>query len=53
MHCVLGQEILVLGHREVLGAHGAALSLKERRLTGERLRFPAPPLASLSQASVA
>ena len=49
---VLGREILVPGHREVLGAHGAALSLKERRLTGQRLRSPTPPLASLSQATV-
>ncbi len=49
---VLGQEILVPGHREVLGAHGAALSLMESRVTGERRPSPHPPLASLAQATV-
>jgi predicted CoA-substrate-specific enzyme activase len=49
---VLGQEILVPGHREVLGAHGAALSLMESRRTSEERPSPQPPLASLAQASV-
>ncbi len=49
---VLGQEILVPGHREVLGAHGAALSLMETRLTGERRTSASQPLASLIKATV-
>jgi predicted CoA-substrate-specific enzyme activase len=49
---VLGQEILVPAHREVLGAYGAALSLLQTQPTIERRTAPRKPLASLIQATV-
>jgi predicted CoA-substrate-specific enzyme activase len=49
---VLQQEIRIPAHREVLGAHGAALLVMEKRLAGD-LHAPAfPGLASLMDASI-
>ncbi|NIO00484.1 MAG: CoA activase [Anaerolineae bacterium] len=49
---VLQQEIIVPAHREVLGAHGAALSVMERRLSGEFLESRSRGLDSLVNATV-
>ncbi|HYR03111.1 MAG TPA: acyl-CoA dehydratase activase [Syntrophobacteria bacterium] len=44
---VLQQEILIPAHREVLGAHGAALLVMERRLAGDLGASSFPGLPSL------
>ncbi len=46
---VLEQEIIMPEHREVLGAHGAALSVMEKRLNSELLRSDFPGLDTLIQ----
>jgi len=49
---VLKQEIIMPEHREVLGAHGAALSVMEKRLNSELLRSNFPNLDTLIRASI-
>jgi predicted CoA-substrate-specific enzyme activase len=49
---VLNQEIIMPEHREVLGAHGAALSVMERRLNSELVRSNFPGLDTLIQAQI-
>ena len=49
---VLQQEILIPAHREVLGAHGAALLVMERRLAGDLGASSFPGLASLMDAAI-
>ncbi|MEE9121077.1 MAG: acyl-CoA dehydratase activase [Syntrophobacteria bacterium] len=49
---VLDQEIIIPEHREVLGAHGAALSIMEKRATSEFVRSDFPGLDTLIQAKI-
>jgi len=49
---VLQQEILIPAHREVLGAHGAALLVMEKRLAGDLNASSFPVLASLIDSSI-
>jgi predicted CoA-substrate-specific enzyme activase len=49
---VLQQEILIPAHREVLGAHGAALLVMEKRLAGDLHASSFPGLAPLVGASI-
>jgi predicted CoA-substrate-specific enzyme activase len=49
---VLGQEIIMPEHREVLGAHGAALSIMEKRLNSEVMKSDFLGLEKLIQASI-
>lgn len=49
---VLNQEILVPEHREVLGAHGVALSVMEKHLGSEFRRSALPPLESLTRTQI-
>ncbi len=49
---VLDQEIIMPEHREVLGAHGAALSVMEKRLDSEAIRSNFPGLDPLIQAHI-
>ena len=49
---VLKQEIIMPEHREVLGAHGAAMSVMEKRLNSELLRSNLQSLDNLIQASI-
>ncbi|MDH3775128.1 MAG: acyl-CoA dehydratase activase, partial [Deltaproteobacteria bacterium] len=49
---VLDQEIIMPEHREVLGAHGAALSIMEKRVNSEFVRSDFPGLDPLIQANI-
>ena len=49
---VLDQEIIMPEHREVLGAHGAALSVMEKQLNSEFARSNFPGLDTLIQATI-
>ncbi|MCG6944715.1 MAG: acyl-CoA dehydratase activase [Deltaproteobacteria bacterium] len=49
---VLDQEIIMPEHREVLGAHGAALSIMEKRVSSEFVRSDFPGLDTLIQATI-
>jgi len=49
---VLQQEILIPAHREVLGAHGAALLVMEKRVAGDLRASSFPGLPSLMGASI-
>ncbi len=49
---VLNQEIIMPEHREVLGAHGAALSIMEKRLNSEVVGSNFPGLETLIQATI-
>lgn len=49
---VLQQEILIPAHREVLGAHGAALLVMEKRLAGDLHTSDFPGLTSLMDAPI-
>jgi len=49
---VLKQEIIMPEHREVLGAHGAALSIMERRLNSQVVRSNFLGLESLIKADI-
>jgi predicted CoA-substrate-specific enzyme activase len=49
---VLGKEIIVPAHREVLGAHGAALSVMEKRRVSEFTTTSFAGLESLIQATI-
>ena len=49
---VLDQEIIMPEHREVLGAHGAALSLMEKRLNSEVVRSNFLGIEPLVQADI-
>ena len=49
---VLDQEIIMPEHREVLGAHGAALSIMEKRASSEFVKSDFPGLDTLIQAEI-
>ncbi|MGD8315325.1 MAG: acyl-CoA dehydratase activase, partial [Syntrophobacterales bacterium] len=49
---VLDQEIIMPEHREVLGAHGAALSIMEKRASSEFIKSDFPGLDTLIQAEI-
>jgi predicted CoA-substrate-specific enzyme activase len=49
---VLKQKIIMPEHREVLGAHGAALSVFEKQLNSEAVRSNFPGLDPLIQANI-
>jgi predicted CoA-substrate-specific enzyme activase len=49
---VLNKEIIMPAHREVLGAHGAALSVMEKRLSSEVAESNFPGLDNLIQAKI-
>ncbi|UCG13446.1 MAG: CoA activase [Deltaproteobacteria bacterium] len=49
---VLNQEIIIPAHREVLGAHGAALSVMEKQLNSELIRSKFPGLTTLINAQI-
>jgi len=50
---VLKRPVIVPPHREVLGAHGAALSVMERRLNGGLPKSEVPDFRSLIRATIA